>query len=66
MPSRLQVMQLSARHPDVVPALGLHPWFVAARSEGWLAALRCALKENPHAGVGEVRWACGFSHCFAK
>ncbi|MCB1091613.1 MAG: TatD family hydrolase, partial [Verrucomicrobiae bacterium] len=33
------VAQLAERYPEVVPCYGLHPWFVADRSEDWEATL---------------------------
>ena len=37
----------------VVPALGLHPWRVAAASPHWAEALQAALERHPHAALGE-------------
>ena len=51
-----RVLQLAAANAGVVlPQLGLHPWWVARRSAGWLQQLRRLLEENLGAGVGEVR-----------
>ena len=33
------VLGLAARHPEVIPCLGLHPWKVATAQPGWEARL---------------------------
>jgi len=48
-----RVLALASAHPDVVPSLGLHPWFVAAARPGWQGRLEAALHAAPWAGVGE-------------
>lgn len=53
-----RVLDLARRFSPVVPCLGLHPWYVTGRSEGWLARLEELLKST-RAGVGEIgldRW----------
>jgi TatD DNase family protein len=40
--------------PGIVPAFGVHPWRVEARSAGWLVALRGCLDRQPSAVVGEI------------
>ena len=47
------VLAIGARHPEVSVSLGLHPWHLSGRSEGWLERLRGLLERNP-AGVGEI------------
>eukprot|EP01062_Namystynia_karyoxenos_P014317 TRINITY_DN15156_c0_g1_i1.p1 TRINITY_DN15156_c0_g1~~TRINITY_DN15156_c0_g1_i1.p1 ORF type:complete len:327 (+),score=90.40 TRINITY_DN15156_c0_g1_i1:92-1072(+) len=37
-----------------VSALGLHPWWVTRREEGWAARLRVALQGAPQCAVGEI------------
>ena len=34
-----RVLELARDHDEILPMLGLHPWFVAA-AEGWLGRLR--------------------------
>lgn len=47
------VRALAARHPSVLPAYGLHPWYVMQRSPAWLDALRALLDTQPTA-LGEI------------
>lgn len=47
------VLELSKTHPEVVPCFGLHPWFVADRSERWLDTLESYVRDTPCA-VGEI------------
>ena len=55
-----EVAHLAARFPDfVIPAFGLHPWKVAARSPSWLDTLATFLESHPEAALGECgldRW----------
>lgn len=46
------VLALAAVHPQVVPMLGLHPWWVEGAAPGWERRLRTLL-EGHRAGVGE-------------
>ncbi|MBX3745450.1 MAG: TatD family hydrolase [Verrucomicrobiae bacterium] len=54
------VADLARRFPDVViPAFGLHPWYVHRRGTGWWDRLRRHLDDCPGATVGEIgldRW----------
>lgn len=50
------VARLAADYPEVLPAYGLHPWFIAERSEDWeknLATL-LARPESRAIAVGEI------------
>ncbi len=38
---------------QVVPALGLHPWYLADAHSGWEERLAKLLQDNPHAIIGE-------------
>lgn len=52
------VLEISRRWPQVMPCLGLHPWFVRERSRGWLECLESFLNEGCR-GLGEIgldRW----------
>jgi TatD DNase family protein len=57
-----EVKELSERHPEVVPAFGLHPWFVRERSDEWLQNLEKMLYTTPAAAVGEI----GLDHTLDK
>lgn len=54
------VAELAARYPDlVIPAFGLHPWYVHERSAEWRDRLEECLDRTPGSTVGEVgldRW----------
>ena len=51
------VLELAAAYPGIiVPALGLHPWYLEQTEDGWEKRLEESLKQNPQALVGE----CGF------
>ncbi|WP_243304363.1 TatD family hydrolase [Geothrix oryzisoli] len=46
------VLAHAASHPQVLPMLGLHPWFVEDAAPGWAARLEALLRSHP-AGLGE-------------
>ncbi|MBN1129513.1 MAG: TatD family hydrolase [Chitinispirillaceae bacterium] len=48
------VASLAGKYPEIIPAFGLHPWFVVNRSEKWLERLEFNLKEHPKAVLGEI------------
>jgi len=48
------VATLCGRYDALIPAFGLHPWYAARRSPGWLDALREMLGRFSRAGVGEI------------
>jgi TatD DNase family protein len=48
------VKSLSEHYDEVVPAFGLHPWYVSDRSDRWLEKLENNLSESPAAAVGEI------------
>ncbi len=54
------VAELGRRHPDlVIPAFGLHPWYVHERTAGWRDQLERHLDTMPEAVIGEIgmdRW----------
>jgi TatD DNase family protein len=53
------VAALAREHSWVTPSFGLHPWYVADRSDEWLAQLRAQLDACPGAAIGEIgldRW----------
>ncbi|MBP7828308.1 MAG: RluA family pseudouridine synthase [Kiritimatiellae bacterium] len=49
-----RVAELAGRHADLVPAFGLHPWYLRERSAQWIENLERLLIEHPGAGVGEI------------
>lgn len=49
-----KVIEISQKYESVIPALGIHPWFIGTRSEKWLDRLECVLKSFPEAAVGEI------------
>lgn len=48
------VASLAGHQAGVVPAFGLHPWYVGSQSAGWLDTLRERLLGCPAAAVGEI------------
>lgn len=48
------VADLVARHPDITPAFGLHPWQLEERQDGWLERLAARLQGNSAAAIGEI------------
>lgn len=49
-----RVIEIADAHEGVHPSFGLHPWFIAGRSDQWLQILEERLMEYPQAGVGEI------------
>jgi TatD DNase family protein len=49
----VQVLDLARRFPSVMPALGLHPLYVAQRSSQWFESLTAMLKDSG-AVIGEI------------
>lgn len=47
------VLELAAHHADIVPMLGLHPWFVGEAREGWRNRLEDLFRTSQPFGVGE-------------
>ena len=47
------VTSLAARYPGILPAFGLHPWFISSRSLDWLDRLE-QLLQTSSAAVGEI------------
>lgn len=55
------VAQLAAGDEGIVPAYGLHPWYLKSRTAGWQEALAKML-ENRRAAVGEI----GLDHAMTE
>ncbi len=49
-----RVEELNNRFDIINPSFGLHPWFLALRSENWQSKLKKYLFQYPNAGVGEI------------
>jgi TatD DNase family protein len=49
-----QVRNLSETYPQVIPAFGIHPWFLRDLPANWEAHLRDMLLANPRALIGEA------------
>lgn len=47
------VLAMADEFPEVYPSLGLHPWYVRERTDGWADRLVEALERTP-CGVGEI------------
>jgi len=59
-----KVLALARAFPEVLPSFGYHPWYLAERTEDWLAHLRDYLDQIP-AAVGEIgldRWKPGLAY----
>jgi len=55
----LHVEALAKQHAWIIPAFGLHPWFIKERSSNWFDTLRQFLDRNAGACIGEIgldRW----------
>jgi TatD DNase family protein len=48
------VADLAKTYDEIVPAFGLHPWFVRDRSAQWIERLESVLKAHPGAALGEI------------
>lgn len=46
--------ELAAMRPTLVPAFGIHPWFVRERTANWEDRLRQFLEKTPRAQIGEI------------
>jgi TatD DNase family protein len=49
-----RVAEIARHGAGVIPAFGLHPWFVTSRSTDWLDVLRERLADHTGAAVGEI------------
>ena len=53
-----KVTELARQYPQITPAYGIHPWYIAQAPENWAEKLENLLQNNPKAMVGE----CGIDH----
>ncbi|MCW5560132.1 MAG: TatD family hydrolase [Verrucomicrobiae bacterium] len=54
-----EVADLAGRFPEVIPAFGIHPWYIGERTSGWRTALESWLDRTPGSVIGEIgldRW----------
>lgn len=54
-----RVLDLSRLYPEVIPSLGLHPWWVPQRSARWLESLGELVRGGGRCAIGEIgldRW----------
>jgi TatD DNase family protein len=49
-----EVLAIADQYSCVLPAIGLHPWFVASRSTNWLSYLEELLRSDPTIAIGEI------------
>ena len=49
-----KVFRLTAEYPQVIPMIGIHPWFISGEWKQSIQALGKLLRENPAAGIGET------------
>jgi Tat protein secretion system quality control protein TatD with DNase activity len=47
-------LDFAAKSDDILPALGVHPWYLEGLPENWLQELEILLNEHPSALVGEI------------
>ena len=47
-------LEFASGSPEILPALGVHPWYLADLGEGWLEELEALLIKHPGAIVGEI------------
>ena len=47
------ITSLAAQYPQIIPAYGIHPWYIEAAAENWAEDLAALLQHNPRAFVGE-------------
>ncbi|MCX7726155.1 MAG: TatD family hydrolase [Chitinispirillaceae bacterium] len=48
------VGKLSERFNAVIPAFGIHPWYISEKSEKWVNKLETYLQKYPASAVGEI------------
>jgi TatD DNase family protein len=49
-----EVLQLLAEYPQIIPMIGIHPWFVSKHWKENFQTLDALLREHPEAGIGET------------
>jgi TatD DNase family protein len=56
------VAALAKRHSSILPAFGIHPWYLNTLSPSWLDTLESLLVKTPKATIGEI----GLDHALDK
>jgi len=59
------VAELAGMDAAILPAYGVHPWYLREQSPNWLATLRKRIEQDPRASVGEIgldRWKPGLPY----
>lgn len=49
-----EVLLLAKRYKAITPALGIHPWYAAGRSQSWRGRLQELLQSDERIAVGEI------------
>ena len=49
-----QVSDLAQKYPQIIPAVGIHPWYVENVSSDWQARMKKILEQNSNYMVGEI------------
>ena len=49
-----KVFRLAERFPQVIPMIGIHPWFISNEWKQNIQTLEKLLREHPEAGIGET------------
>ena len=49
-----RVLDLSNKYPQIIPAIGIHPWFVEKITPRWQSKMEQILDTNPNCLVGEI------------
>ncbi len=60
-----QVLALARAHPQIIPSLGYHPWYIHERTADWQKTLVQLLDANPASAIGEIgldRWKPGLDY----
>lgn len=48
-----KVINIAACYKNIIPALGVHPWYIDQAQTGWLQNLENLLQTNPNLWIGE-------------
>jgi TatD DNase family protein len=57
------VLKLARERSGIIPAIGIHPWFVKERKADWLENFKKTLDANPGCVIGEIgldKWIEGY------
>ena len=48
-----KVKNLSLQYPQIIPAFGIHPWYIDNLDNNWIDKLEILIQNNPQAMIGE-------------